>query len=1287
MKGKFEYSKKEGLPNGANEMETILKAFFEARMAPFFQPGGPVKPYKPKSQADYNYRTKMYEDSLGAYNEFKDALNYMSNKLSIDPSDILNLGDRIGYKYGTDEYYDEIEKQGLEEYEYLNNNVKADIIIPETNNRNWRLWKKPVQQILPYKPIPDKMSMRPMVTTPQILPSRGEIGKWNPKPLRTSPRGQTVLQYNPETGKHEMVERRVQQDAFWYDNHDGWQDNSQPVVYYDPETKEYSDKPFTSKNKDVAQNLKFKHGGPHVHTNAFFEGPNPNSDESNLSGGFNVSGDKFGASLYASTPYSKESRKYFKGLIEPSVSYRPNENLDINFSTTFSQDGLEPKLGLKYRFGQGGIPRKLVYKKGGIIEESYELDASDDAIEYYKSLGYKVEYVEGGPTQDFDKEEYGWQYKKEGDKYLTRRTGDTDWITAKGNALNAIKYDVYNETPEAVFDPTVVQSGSKQQQQTKQRGSYIKNLQKNLLDEGYYIGPTYDDGINGAYTQNALAAYEAGIPSEEYNKKFKKTSLQTNPDVKVPTALVERAQGIERPKSPKLSANAALSLEESEEDTKEQPEQNLKGLLPGTQKKLTEGAQEKGARTESEEYNYIPVLDPDNLDEAYSHLDDFLIDWGKAWQSKDKNKTNTRFSEIHNNAGSCLKGAKMCNAEFVADKVGANSIAGLFNEIHQIKGSSTFDEGLPWGISADQTKYSVPSRGGNVGQAKTGEFKDTKGFDAWEAADALIGEGLGTELYSTSVDDKAWLQRSPEFVAENKGMTQDFYDNYVKKGRIPLGALIFEGNAAGNYTDPKYGERARHAMTVIGFDKEDGMPLIYDSGQIRRINNRQFDMPITRVVIPKGYENYTLENLKKGQAIRYEQLGYDKEPDKVEYKNNDELKPYVNTVLKGMHQHAYKIANDYNMDKDIMDKMQNRVVGLAEVESNFNNEGDRDLNWKRDLKIATEGYLQDGVKYVWKWGEDVFNDESDVKGYHDWEVEKEALANLKKQGVNPFAPGTTKTESGKTRNLLQEEMNKMRASGNYPRWDKDLDQPGRSGEYESSVGPLQIKKLPLYVERELGIDKSDLYGSTVGDNKELENSSAAALVHLVESYKRLEKKYNQEMDMNLTEDQLIDLATVAYNNASKANSEEFVKNYILNKELKDNYLTQVHAGEATYTNTPDKYAQEVAQFRAKYNVAPSKDVYDRDLIARAKAQANDQEPLAPLKPSEQQTIANNVEEEEEVSPLAHLYNRNRLAEITSGVYGDEQPLAPLRPYITTTFKDGGEVQDIYDYLNNKLRHR
>ena len=52
--------------------------------------------------------------------------------------------------------------------------------------------------------------------------------------------------------------------------------------------------------------------------------------------------------------------------------------------------------------------------------------------------------------------EHGWDYSKQGDNYLTRRSGTDNWITAKGNALNAIKQDVYQETPTIVPNPDMI---------------------------------------------------------------------------------------------------------------------------------------------------------------------------------------------------------------------------------------------------------------------------------------------------------------------------------------------------------------------------------------------------------------------------------------------------------------------------------------------------------------------------------------------------------------------------------------------------------------------------------------------------------------------------------------------------------------------------------------------------------------------------------------------------------------------------------------------------------------
>jgi len=58
-----------------------------------------------------------------------------------------------------------------------------------------------------------------------------------------------------------------------------------------------------------------------------------------------------------------------------------------------------------------------------------------------KTLGWEKQ--DGGIVS-----EYGWDYKKDGDNYLTRRTGNEDWITARGNALDAIKSKIFNEGPQ-----------------------------------------------------------------------------------------------------------------------------------------------------------------------------------------------------------------------------------------------------------------------------------------------------------------------------------------------------------------------------------------------------------------------------------------------------------------------------------------------------------------------------------------------------------------------------------------------------------------------------------------------------------------------------------------------------------------------------------------------------------------------------------------------------------------------------------------------------------------------
>jgi hypothetical protein len=66
---------------------------------------------------------------------------------------------------------------------------------------------------------------------------------------------------------------------------------------------------------------------------------------------------------------------------------------------------------------------------------------------------------------------YGWDYKKEGDKYLTKRTGSENWIEATGEPLKAIKQKIYKEIPYTKED---------------KQSDYVNNV-KQLIDKGYTL--------------------------------------------------------------------------------------------------------------------------------------------------------------------------------------------------------------------------------------------------------------------------------------------------------------------------------------------------------------------------------------------------------------------------------------------------------------------------------------------------------------------------------------------------------------------------------------------------------------------------------------------------------------------------------------------------------------------------------------------------------------------------------------------------------------------------------
>lgn len=139
----------------------------------------------------------------------------------------------------------------------------------------------------------------------------------------------------------------------------------------------------------------------------------------------------------------------------------------------------------------------------------------------------KKAYQEGGNIIS----EHGWDYTKVGDKYLTRKTNSNDWIEAKGNALNAIKKNVYQENqPVAQPIQTPINKNVTANPSEKNR---ITQLQKQLKEAGYDLGnygPNKDgvDGVLGNKTKLAFDAYNASIPPNRINSPKAKAKPKSN---------------------------------------------------------------------------------------------------------------------------------------------------------------------------------------------------------------------------------------------------------------------------------------------------------------------------------------------------------------------------------------------------------------------------------------------------------------------------------------------------------------------------------------------------------------------------------------------------------------------------------------------------------------------------------------------------------------------------------------------------------------------------------------
>jgi hypothetical protein len=477
-------------------------------------------------------------------------------------------------------------------------------------------------------------------------------------------------------------------------------------------------------------------------------------------------------------------------------------------------------------------------------------------------------------------------------------------------------------------------------------------------------------------------------------------------------------------------------------------------------------------------------------------------------------ETQKKFSNIHYKSKmSCLAGSLNCNTDLVAPYINQKPIRKSIQEKEN-----------------NLKKYDLASK-----DLLATDYVPNKGIDAWEFHDFMKQENLGV-----SVIDK------------NKPLTykkNNIFPDGVDYKNLPLGTVIGQGSSKGKYTKE---DSDRHAFTIVGFDKTDGTPLVYDYGKIRRIDDFE-NAPlndvekhrIRSITIPKGYEkynyNYINENIKKQEK----KLNIDN----TSFTYNSK-KPHIQAIEKGVNEVKNELSFNYNISSNIITKFAKILPGLAEQESGINN------NTRTTKNLFADNLIGNNV------GKPV------LKGFNNI---GNSLQNLYKEKINNVIDYQKQDYQLEIQAYKKYPNDKNKRDIEFNRLKKieSSKLKKNNDNYDSSVGPFSIKDLPEFAKKQLKINKSDLYGVLNDNETELKNGSKVALTHLTESYVKLQKKYPK-----LTEDQLIDLSIVAYNNNSKVSDPEFVQKYIIDKKLEDSYLTKIkNFNDFSLGGMLNKYAQ------------------------------------------------------------------------------------------------------------------
>lgn len=470
----------------------------------------------------------------------------------------------------------------------------------------------------------------------------------------------------------------------------------------------------------------------------------------------------------------------------------------------------------------------------------------------------------------------------------------------------------------------------------------------------------------------------------------------------------------------------------------------------------------------------------------------------------------------------------------------------------------------------------APCKGEGCGKQVTddsskllGYYDDSSSFDKkifGTSNTKAYGQWNIPTTYANKKDSDGKLRTRKIQLSEQQLMDPKFQRDSLTQGdKIYFRNPSVKNTAALNsnkvYGKDKTDQDIRHVAMAMGKNDKGEVLFQHSMAGSSGPSNQLYRETLPEVMNRATIGNYipkvayrTIATQKKLQG--HPELGYDKKTTIKTDSNSD----YVNGTKEAIYRTKEEIGVRNGLNRSLMDKLSANVIPIGVQESG--------AGFK---KLGTTGKVEK-ASGLSNWIDEAYDSKFANNAVKPLAKMAKNIASNAGSFINRISDGEYKeafSASGGKRSPWQLELEANKLAKKNPKqykaiyenlkYENDKNYVSVMPD-ESSKGFGKIKQIPA-VAKELGVTKESLMGSRSDERAlKIKNNAIASTAVLAENAKRIKAKYPK-----LTEDQVADMATTAYNSGlDSILNNEYVNNYVINKRkgvdgkvLTSNYLEKI----------------------------------------------------------------------------------------------------------------------------------